>query len=173
MDFSFMEDAIGKTIQLERDGPDKLVGKLAAIMGDCIALETAEHDVVYVNGQHIKTISESVIPEVQVVRSAADTDVPPVEEERPPLLEATDFEDLLGKLRHRLVRVNHGGPNALQGVLIELRPGVVTILHDMKDYVHYPTYHIRSVTWILNQKRERADGDASRERADRKEGRGK
>ncbi|WP_029420857.1 hypothetical protein [Alicyclobacillus macrosporangiidus] len=168
MDFSFMEDAIGKTIQLERDGPDKLVGKLAAIMGDCLALETAEHGVVYVNGQHIKTISESVIPEVQ---QAAD--VPVLEEEYPPLVEADDFEDLLGKLRHRLIRINHGGPNALQGVLIELRPGVVTILHDMKDYVHYPTYHIRSVTWILNQKRERADGDASRERVHRKEGRGK
>jgi spore coat protein B len=75
-------------------------------------------------------------------------------------------------LKHRLVRINHGGPNALQGVLIELRPGVVTILHDMKDYVHYATYHIKSITWILH-KTERPAGEAAGERAGRKEGRGK
>ncbi|MCL6598230.1 MAG: hypothetical protein K6T81_05755 [Alicyclobacillus macrosporangiidus] len=172
MDFSFMQDSIGKTIQLERGGPDRLIGKLVAIMEDCIALETAEEGVVYVNGHHIKTISEPVIPEVQVARSAAEENELPAVEEHPPLVEAANFEDLLGKLRHRLVRVNHGGPNALQGILIELRPGVVTILHEMKDYVHYPTYHIRSVTWILNQRRDRAGGGAG-ERQDRKEGRNK
>ncbi|MCL6548515.1 MAG: hypothetical protein K6T30_06365 [Alicyclobacillus sp.] len=174
MDFSFLQESIGKTIQLERGGPDRLVGKLVAIMNDCIAVETQDEGVVYVNTQHIKTISESVIPEVQIVRATADPDAPVPEEEYPPLVEAENFEDLLSKLKHRLVRINHGGPNALQGVLIEQRPGVVTILHDMRDYVHYSTYHIKSITWILN-KRERAAGgaDAAGGRPDRKEGRGR
>ncbi|MCL6637677.1 MAG: hypothetical protein K6T26_06995 [Alicyclobacillus sp.] len=179
MDFSFMQDSIGKTVQLERGGPDRLVGKLVAIMPDCIALETPHEGVVYVHSRHIKTLSEPVIPEVQMVRPAvADTNAPVPVEEHPPLIEATNFEDLLSKLKHRLVRINHGGPNALQGVLIELRPGVVTILHEMRDYVHYPVYHIKSITWILNQreKRDPGSGEAAGERHDRherKEGRSK
>ncbi|MBX5437345.1 MAG: hypothetical protein IRZ33_09015 [Alicyclobacillaceae bacterium] len=173
MDLSFMEESIGKTIQLERGGPDRLVGKLVAIMKDCIAVEIPEEGVVYVNSQHIKTISESVIPEVQVVRPAADPNAPVPEEEHPPLIEADSFDDLLSKLKHRLVRINHGGPNALQGVLIEQRPGVVTILHDMRDYVHYATYHIKSITWILNKRERPASVDSASGRPDRKEGRGK
>jgi hypothetical protein len=183
MDLSFLQDSIGETIQLERGGPDRLVGKLVAVMPDCIALETPDEGVVYVHSWHIKTISESVIPEVQMARSDA---IDPKEsslgeEEHPPLIEAENFEDLLSKLKHRLIRINHGGPNALQGVLIDLRPGVVTLLHEMRDYVHYPIHHIRSVTWILNKnKRERPNdsSDTSGERSDersgeRKEGRGK
>lgn len=152
MDFSFMSESIGKTVRLERGGPDKLVGKLVAIMPDAIALETQNEGVVYVHSRHIKTISESVIPELQMSTAAPVDAAYPVleEEEQPPLLEAENFQDLLTKLKHRLVRINHGGPNALQGVLIEIRPDAVTILHEMKDYVHYPIYHIRSVTWILN-----------------------
>jgi spore coat protein B len=172
MDLSFLENSIGKTIQLERGGPDRLVGKLVAIMADCIAVETPDEGVVYVNAQHIKTISESVIPEVQMPRPAADPNAPVIEEEHPPLIEAEDFHDLLSQLKHRLVRVNHGGPNALQGVLIDLRPDVVTILHDMRDYVHYPTYHIRSITWILHKQGSEGGAPAA-ERAGRKEGRAK
>jgi ribosome maturation factor RimP len=152
MNFDFMSESIGKTVRLERGGPDKLVGKLVAIMPDAIALETQNEGVVYVNSRHVKTISESVIPEVQISTAAPVDGAYPVleEEEQPPLLEAENFQDLLGKLKHRLIRINHGGPNSLQGVLIEIRPEAVTILHEMKDYVHYPVYHIKSVTWILN-----------------------
>ncbi|MCL6625871.1 hypothetical protein [Alicyclobacillus shizuokensis] len=171
MDLSFLEDSIGKTIQLERGGPERIVGKLAAIMADYIAVDTPEEGVVYVNARHIKTISEPVIPQMQADRPAVDPDGQVIEEESPPLIEASDFDDLLAQLKHRLVRINHGGPNSVQGVLIELRPGVVTLLHDMQAYVHYPTYHIRSVTWIV-QKPERADSRASGERPGRREGRG-
>jgi spore coat protein B len=91
MDLSFLESSIGKTIMLERGGPDRLVGKLVAIMKDCIAVETPDEGVVYVNAAHIKTISESVIPEVQVTRPSPDPDAPVIEEEHPPLIEAEDF----------------------------------------------------------------------------------
>lgn len=149
MDFSFLSESVGKSVQLERGGPDKLQGTLRSIMSDCLAVETKNDGVVYVQSQHIKTISEHVVTEVQMTRTQpVDANAPVVEELHPPLVEADNFNDLLQKLNHRLVRVNHGGPNSLQGVLIGIHPDVVTVLHDMKDYVHYPIYHIKSIMWI-------------------------
>lgn len=151
MDFGFMSDSIGKTVRLERGGPDELTGKLLGIMPDAITLETNKHGIVYVQSQHVKTISEAVIPEVQLssIIPADGYDLAPVESQLPRVY-ADDFRDLLSKLMHRLIRINHGGPNALQGVLIDVRPEAVTIVHDMKDYVHYPIFHIKSITWIVN-----------------------
>jgi hypothetical protein len=165
MDLRFLNDSVGKSVRLERGGPDKLEGKLLAIMDDAIAVQTNNEGVVYVNCQHIKTISESVIPEIELNRQSSDAYTSSAEDELPPLIEAVDFQDLLCKLKHRLVRVNHGGPNSLQGVLIEIRPDVITILHEMKDYVHYPIYHIKSITWILNtrSKQEAEEKDDKKE----------
>lgn len=160
MDFSFMSDLIGKSVRLERGGPDKVEGKLLAIMTDVLAIQTQKEGIVYVNGDHVKTISESVIPEIQIVKSApVNTCLPVPEEEVPPLVEAQNFRNLLSQLRHKLIRVNQGGPNSLLGVLIDVKPNfesaeMITLLHDMKDYVHFPIYHVRSVTWIINQVRD-------------------
>ncbi len=148
LDLSFLNNSIGKTIRLERGGPDKLIGKLVAIMNDALVVETKHDGIIYVNSQHIKAISEPVVPELQTVGTAGLS--PVSDEEKSPFVQATDLRDLFAKLRHRLVRINHGGPNALQGVLIDIRPDVVTILHEMLDYVHFPIYHIKSVTWILD-----------------------
>jgi spore coat protein B len=155
MDFSFLVNSIGKKVQVERGGPDKLEGKLAFIRPDFLTLETEQNGYVYVQSQHIKTVSEPVIPEVQANSSE-------VEEKKTtilPMVEADNFVDLLRKLRHRLIRVNHGGPNVIQGVLIEVGEESVTILHQMKDFVYYPIFHIRSVTCIFNNQQNEKKND--------------
>ncbi len=158
MDLSFLSESIGKFVCLERGGPDKLEGILRSIMADCLAVETKDEGVTYVQVQHIKTISEPIVTEIQLTRNEpTDLYAPVLEKAQPPLLEATDFNDLLQKMSHRLVRVNHGGPNSLQGVLMDIRPDVITILHDMKDCVHYPIYHIKSIMWVYKTRDKQTD----------------
>lgn len=162
MDFSFLSDTVGKKIRLERGGPDKLEGTLLAIMPDALAIETQNEGIVYVHGYHVKTLSETVVQEIEMPSATTPEGVVEPEEPRAPLIEAENFADVLTKLTHQMVRVNHGGPNSLQGVLIRCFPEAITILHEMKDYVHYPIHHIKSVTWIY-QKRERAKDQGGKE----------
>jgi spore coat protein B len=151
MDFSFLVNSIGKKVQVERGGPDKLEGKLVFIRPEFLILETEQNGYVYVQSRHIKTVSEPVIPEIQ----ANQVNMEEKNMNILPMVEAEDFTELLRKLRHRLIRVNHGGPNVIQGVLIEVGDESVTILHQMKDFVYYPIYHIRSVTCIFNNQNEK------------------
>ncbi|TCP59182.1 hypothetical protein EV586_101398 [Tumebacillus sp. BK434] len=145
MDFSFLNDSVGKWIQVERGGPDKIKGKLLGIKSDFIMVET-EKGVAYVHTPHVKTISEPI-----VVEQRAENSVQPEVAVTPPVvLESDDFATLIGLLEHKYVQINQGGPNALDGVVLLQREGAVTIVHKMEDYVHYPIYHIKSITWIIN-----------------------
>jgi spore coat protein B len=162
MDFGFLSESIGKLVRLERGGPDKLEGTLRSIMPDYLAVETKKEGVVYVQANHIKTISEHVVTEVQMsAPEVTDSNAPVLIEPQLPLVEAENFIDLLNKLKNRLVRINHGGPNSLQGVLIDNHPDAITILHDMKDYVHYPIFHIKSIMWIYQTIRDTQQGQGN------------
>ncbi|PWK14890.1 DUF2642 domain-containing protein [Tumebacillus permanentifrigoris] len=145
MSFDYLKNSVGKLIQVERGGPDKLQGKLLAVKGDHLIVETAD-GIVYVNNQHIKTISEPILVEV-VQNDCAEEDPEGV---LPAIIDAVDLCDLLEQLTHKLVKINQNGPNALEGVLLTVHEDAVTIVHNMKDYVHYPLYHIKTITWVIN-----------------------
>lgn len=166
MDFGFMSNSVGKLIQVERGGPDKIKGKLLGIKGDHLAVET-ENGVVYVHTPHVKTISEPIVVEKQAENAepAAVPAAPPV------VLEADDFTSLIGQMEHKYVKINQGGPNALEGVVLLQREGVVTIVHKMKDYVHYPIYHIKTITWIANamKQEEKKDDNKNAKNDNKKE----
>jgi len=139
MDLGFLEDFIGKRIQVERGGPDKVEGILLATSEDYLALQDKD-GYTYVACAHIKSIT------VQVVRSRLP-ELNPDNIDLPEEAEDADtFAELLGNLRNRLVRINRGGPNHLQGVVLDVQNDTVTILHDMKEMVHFPLHHVKSVS---------------------------
>lgn len=162
MSFEYLGNAIGKQIQIERGGPDKLQGKLLAVKDDHMIVHT-ENGIVYVNNQHVKTISEPILNEVQEVVVDENLVVP-----EPIVVEAVDFRNLLSQLTHKLVKINQGGPNSLEGVLLTVRDDAVTIVHKMKDYVHYPLYHIKTITWVMNANKEEKKDDKKDENKDGK-----
>ncbi|BCJ88329.1 DUF2642 domain-containing protein [Effusibacillus dendaii] len=143
MDFRFLEKSCGKMIQIERGGPDQLEGKLLEIRPDHLCIETQD-GVMYVNSNHIKTISEPILMEITNQGTETEDSKPLV------LVEAENFHQLLKNLQHKLVKINQAGPNSLEGVLMSIRDDSVTIVHKMKDYVHYPLFHIKTITWIIN-----------------------
>lgn len=148
IDFEFLEDSIGKWIKVERGGPDKLEGRLLGIKSDYLIVQTKD-GVVYVASEHIKTISEPILAEGEEGDDLCD----------PVVLEAEDFLSLLGKLKHKLVKINQHGPNSVEGVLIKQREDTVTIVHKMKEYVHYPVQHIKSVVWVINSSKDDKKGN--------------
>jgi spore coat protein B len=168
MDFRFLNDSIGKMLNFERNGPEKITGKLLDINSDFLVVMSENEEILYVNCNHIKSLSEAVINEVQMTSNASRdpyASAPP----EPPILEALDFADLLAQMKHRQIRINHG-PHAAQGVLIEIRPDSITMLHNGNDFVHYPTYHIKSVTVIYKtaQNTKTSDQKTQDKKADKK-----
>lgn len=140
----FLKHSIGKMIQVERGGPDKINGKLVAIGNDFITVETQQDGYIYLQTRHMKSISEPIVDETEAKQNVI------VEENHiPPMIEADDFSQLLNQLKHRLIRINHAGPNVIQGVLIDTGDESITLLHQMKELVYFPTYHIRSVSCIF------------------------
>lgn len=147
MSFEFLRGSIGKKIQLERGGPDKVIGILDGIHSDYLVLRTEKQGVLYCVLQHLKSVTEAIIPVLETEQSDTEKDdtlcTPDI-----PVIEADNFHSLLEKMNYCLIRVNLGGPNAIQGVLIDVSPDSITLIHEMKDFVHYPIYHIRSISRI-------------------------
>ncbi|WAH36267.1 hypothetical protein [Alicyclobacillus dauci] len=170
MSFEFLEGSIGRTVQLERGGPDKVVGALEGMGRDYLVLRTEQHGVLYCVMHHIKTVSEPVTPVIKSEREEDERDY----YSEIPVIEAETFHDLLKRMKHCLIQVNHGGPNAIKGVLMKVGHDSITLVHDMKEFVHYPLYHIRSVSRIYeiegqNDKGNNKDDD----KGENKSGRGK
>lgn len=146
MNFEFLSTSIGTPIQLERGGPDKVVGELVDVRSDHIVLRNDQHGVLYCASEHVKTITHPILP----VLESEDSEESGEWEQAIPVVEADDIVDLLSKLRHAFIQVNTGGPNALKGVLMEVRPDSVTLMNEMKEFVHYSIHHIRSISRIYN-----------------------
>ncbi|UOF89659.1 hypothetical protein LSG31_17500 [Fodinisporobacter ferrooxydans] len=171
MDFSFLNNSIGKMVQIERGGPNKIVGKLLKIQGDFLTLEKENGEITYVYTLHVKTLAEPIMEEIQMTQVPAPVYNPnppytPVPiEPQPPIIEAASFVELLTNLQNRLVRVNQGG-EALDGVVTDIRSVAgsesVTLIHAMKDFVHMPIQHIKSVT-VLYQKQEDKKADEKKQ----------
>lgn len=149
MSFESLHKAVGTKVQLERGGPDKVAGELVRVHSDYLTMRTEQNTVMYCTLRHIKAIVLPLVPEVRVASQSgeeqAEQSVPEI-----PVLEADTFHDLLHGLHGQVIQVNHGGPNAAKGILLGVDSGMLTIAHDMKDVIHYPMYHIRSVTRVFN-----------------------
>lgn len=145
MNFEYLCDAVGKMIQIERGGPDKLQGRLLAVKVDHLIVETAD-SIVYVSSRHIKTVSEPILTEMIIDDPGDGQEDAPL----PIIIDTENLRDLLTKLTHKLVKINQNSPNALEGVLLTVREDAVTILHKMQDYVHYPLLHIKTIIWVIN-----------------------
>jgi spore coat protein B len=159
MDFWFMSNAVGKVVQVERGGPDKVEGELVGIRDDHLVLRTKEHEVIYCVSSHIKSVTEPIVTRIDLTQSEleAGTEQLPVI----PIEEAASFQELLKLIQGKMVRINHGGPGMVKGVLYSVGPESISMVHEMKDYVHYPIFHIKSVSLIYEivQNQENKEGE--------------
>lgn len=171
MDFRFLSDSIGKVVQLERGGPDKLVGELVDVRCDYLVLRTKEHGIQYCASWHIKTITEPIVSRID---SQCDSDDEDRDAMAIPILEAENFRELLEKMESNLVQINHSGPNMLKGVLYSADRDYdwITLIHDMKEYVYFPIFHIRSISQIyeMGQEKKHEKGDRDSEKHSDKHG---
>ena len=95
-------------------------------------LETEDDGIVYFNADHVKSIS-------------AEQEEDGQEEERPEFEMADDFHGIFKRLIHKWVSINRGGPEAVEGILVDNSDGHYTLVKDKEVLRIYP-FHIKSIS---------------------------
>ena len=128
---------VNEVIQINQGGPERRHGILLAVRSDFLILLTEDDGVVYVKLHHIKSVSKTGSPEDKKDEKKTS--------KYPRFSKASYFSDVFKELEHKWVTINRGGPEAMEGVLVEKSGGFYTLITDHAVLRIHP-FHIRSVS---------------------------
>ncbi|MGN7374432.1 spore coat protein CotH [Bacillus halotolerans] len=156
---SLIGQLMNQSVQLNQGGPESKKGSLVWLGDDYAALNTSEDGVVYFNIHHIKSISKH--------ESALNK-----EGHTPSVLEADNLNEVFKSLTHKWVSINRGGPEAIEGILVDNADGHYTLVKNQEVLRIYP-FHIKSISLgpkgSNNQKKEHDDKEESKNDIDQKQ----
>lgn len=128
---NYLASLIGKEVKINRGGPDTVLGKLLAVQSDYLILHCSD-GAVYVQNSHVKSITENR----ENKSSTYD--------EAPRYHEGDSFHDILENLKHRFVQINGGGPEKLEGFIVDVT-STHLLLVVKQEVIRVPIFHIRSI----------------------------
>ncbi|WP_434178441.1 spore coat protein CotH [Bacillus stercoris] len=130
---SLIGQLMNQSVQFNQGGPESKKGRLVWLGDDYAALHTNEDGVVYFNIHHIKSISKYE-PDLKI------------EEHTPAdVLEADELSEVFKSLTHKWVSINRGGPEAIEGILVDNADGHYTLVKNQEVLRIYP-FHIKSIS---------------------------
>lgn len=129
---------MGSNVQINQGGPESKSGSLLSISGNYMALLTEDDGVVYYNIHHVKSISNNN-------QNNQDSENNNQELTIPEFFDADDFHGLFGQMSHKWVSINRGGPQALEGVLVQSAGGHYTLINN-DEVLRINPYHIKSIS---------------------------
>ncbi|PAO69016.1 spore coat protein CotH, partial [Bacillus sp. X2(2017)] len=113
--------------------PESKKGRLVWLGDDYAALHTNEDGVVYFAIHHIKSISKH------------ESDLKTEEQTPAGVLEADELSEVFKSLTHKWVSINRGGPEAIEGILVDNADGHYTLVKNQEVLRIYP-FHIKSIS---------------------------
>lgn len=151
----YLRSLKGKSVRLDRGGPESLQGYLVEVHGDYVTL-AVDGGYVHYPLHHVKSITSYLFQgngQAQVAPAAPAEGLPAM------------FRDLLQSWRGSLVRINQGGPEACVGLLHDV-VGDQVLLADsrLQTLILYPIFHIRSVTRDLLERKGQQQGQKQEDR---------
>jgi len=149
MEKEMMNLFVGKTIKVDRGGPESRSGKLLAVFDDFFVLLTETDGVVFFKTNHIRSITESAKDDMKF-----DIKVP----EKFEFKKAENFVKLLESIRFQWVRINRGGPESFEGVLSEVNKHFCSLIVK-EEVVRVSMKHIRNISYGLKVESSKNDGD--------------
>ena len=131
--YNFLHSMKDKIVTVYRGGPESKKGRLVWLGDDYAALNTNEDGVVYFNIHHIKSISKHE-PDLKIEGQTPSG-----------VLEADYLSEVFKSLTHKWVSINRGGPEAIEGILVDNADGHYTIVKNQEVLRIYP-FHIKSIS---------------------------
>jgi spore coat protein B len=138
---------VGKTIKVDRGGPESRLGKLMAVLDDHLVLLTKDDGVIYYNTHHVKSVTENSKDTMEL-----GIEVP----ENFEFKSAQNFQSLLDCLKFQWVRINRGGPEKLEGVISEITKDFVSLI-SKEEVVRISMWHIRNISYGLKIESEKQE----------------
>ena len=140
MDRELMNMHVGKTIRVDRGGPESRIGKLLAVFEDFFVLLTENDGVVYYKTNHVRSITESSKDAMRL-----GLKIP----EKLDFKTAENFHKLLESIRFQWVKINRdGGPESLEGVLSDANKHYASLIVQ-DEVVRFSMKHIRNISYGL------------------------
>jgi spore coat protein B len=147
MNNDMWKSLVGKTIKVDRGGPESRIGKLMAVLDDHLVLLTKDDGVLYYNTHHVKSVTENSKDTMDL-----GIEVP----ENFEFKSADSFQGLLECLKFQWVRINRGGPEKLEGVISEINKDFVSLI-SKEEVVRVSMWHIRNVSYGLKVESEKQE----------------
>jgi len=152
MDRELMNMHVGKTIRVDRGGPESRIGKLLAVFEDFFVLLTEKDGVVYYKTNHVRSITESSKDAMKL-----GLKIP----EKLDFKTAENFHKLLESIRFQWVKINRdGGPESLEGVLSDSNKHYASLIVN-EEVVRFSLKHIRNISYGLMVGKSSKDEDES------------
>ncbi|WP_423407073.1 hypothetical protein AABM38_14490 [Heyndrickxia sp. MSNUG] len=144
---SRLSSMVGRTVRLDRGGPESRSGKVLAVQPDHLVLYNEAEGVIYYKTEHVKSVS---------LDTKDYSDLTPTAEGyiNPTFIKEESFQSVLGNMKHRWVKINRGGPESVEGMLTEIYDDYL-LLTVNNEIVSVFNFHIRSISYMsANQNNE-------------------
>ncbi|NQX67715.1 spore coat protein [Paenibacillus alba] len=135
MSLNYLGTLIGTEVKVNRGGPDSIVGRLVVVHHDYLVLQLKDGTIVYIQLQHIKSLSATNGNVSRSYRSTARVD------------QAHSFEGVLSQFKYTFVQINRGGPEKIEGVVVETWDNNLLLVVN-NEIVRIPIFHIKSINAI-------------------------
>jgi spore coat protein B len=154
-------------VRIDRGGPESRTGTLLEVNGDFLILYTNEDGLIFYNKRHIKSLSAAVNNQKEDnegnAESAENTETAESAEES---VENTDqqldnlmtiyddiaadnFHNLLKNVKYTWVKLNQGGPESVEGLLVDSNEEHL-LLAVNNAILRIPIYHLKNFSIKLN-----------------------
>ncbi len=127
---------VGKGVRIGRGGHESKEGLLLGAYGTHIALFTEAEGVIYFSYSHLKSVTSFAKGKLNYNEMYNKIDILPNE----------SFVDLLNSQVRQWVKINRGGHDKVEGILLDANNDYVEISFN-DELVYIATYHIKSVSF--------------------------
>ncbi|WP_413027758.1 spore coat protein [Priestia aryabhattai] len=140
-----------KYVQVNQGGPEKKAGQLLDVLGSFesayIVLLTEDDGVIYINTEHVKSVSEYQNNDGNQNNNGNQNNQSANElflSQEPEYMKSKNFNDLFAHLSHKWVSINGGGPEAVEGVLVQSRNGTFTLVQN-NQVLRLQPRHVKTI----------------------------
>ncbi|MFS0784242.1 hypothetical protein [Bacillus sp. 1P06AnD] len=153
---SRLSSMIGKTVRLDRGGPESRTGQVLSVQKDFLVLYNEKEGVIYYKTDHIKSVSVDA-------KDYSDL-TPPTDDFVPPSFIQTDcFTSVLDNMKHRWVKINRGGPESVEGLLTEIFDDHLLLIIN-NELASVFNFHIRSISYSSEAEKQEKSKDKSKKK---------
>lgn len=161
---------VGKVIRVDRGGPESSAGLLLSCGDDYVAvlvedtvyqvkkenevtfvsedelgdnnngaLRFKDYSCIYYQTQHIKSISLDTRKNTHgTIETPEDMDY----------IEENTFKDVVDSMRYQWVKINRGGPEKIEGILLEANEDFFVVIRN-EEIVRLSRFHVRSLSYSV------------------------